>query len=185
MKKTNENDSEEDSEEENEEKRNLELYLEDNIDKNIERMEKKVEKYDKEVKTQIALSKNGQNKEKHKKEAISALKKKKFYEKNLKKLQDKKLTIEIKIMDIDIKKQKKELKKITNDFKRKVAILINPDSQIANIQEDIGSEDGFEKLNIDMSEEEVEKQFNQIISLPEVKQASENLNMFKYIFQSD
>ena len=162
MKKTNENDSEEDSEEENEEKRNLELYLEDNIDKNIERMEKKVEKYDKEVKTQIALSKNGQNKEKHKKEAISALKKKKFYEKNLKKLQDKKLTIEIKIMDIDIKKQKKELKKITNDFKRKVAILINPDSQIANIQEDIGSEDGFEKLNIDMSEE---KLINNIIKL--------------------
>ena len=102
MKKTNENDSVEDSEEENEEKRNLELYLEDNIDKNIEKKEKKVEKYDKEVKTQIALSKNGQNKEKHKKEAISALKKKKFYEKNLKKLQDKKLTIEIKIMDIDL-----------------------------------------------------------------------------------
>ena len=88
-------------------------------------------------------------------------------------------------MDIDIKKQKKELKKITNDFKRKVAILINPDSQIANIQEDIGSEDGFEKLNIDMSEEEVNKQYNQIISLPEVKEASEKLNMFKYIFQSD
>ena len=95
------------------------------------------------------------------------------------------MTIEIKIMDIDIKKQKKELKKITNDFKRKVAILINPDSQIANIQEDIGSEDGFEKLNIDMSEEEVNKQYNQIISLPEVKEASEKLNMFKYIFQSD
>ena len=124
-------------------------------------------------------------KEKHKKEAVSALKKKKFYEKNLKKLEDRKLTIEIKIMDIDIKKQKRELKQITNDFKRKIAILINPDSQIADIQKDEESEDGFEKLNIDMSEEEVEKQFNQIISLPEVKQASENLNMFKYIFQSD
>ena len=88
-------------------------------------------------------------------------------------------------MDIDIKKQKRELKQITNDFKRKIAILINPDSQIADIQKDEESEDGFEKLNIDMSEEEVEKQYNQIISLPEVKEASENLNMFKYIFQSD
>ena len=48
-----------------------------------------------------------------------------------------------------------------------------------------GSEDGFEKLNIDMSEEEVNKQYNQIISLPEVKEASEKLNMFKYIFQND
>ena len=33
-----------------------------------------------------------------------------------------------------------------------------------------------------MSEEEVNKQYNQIISLPEVKEASEKLNMFKYIF---
>ncbi len=182
----NDNDDYDDSEdEEDEQKKNLELYLEDNIDKNIERMKKRVDKFDKEVKKQIQLSKSGVNKEKHKKEAVSALKKKKFYEKNLKKLEDKKLSIEIKIMDIDIKKQKRELKQITNDFKRKIAILINPDSQYADIQQQEESEDGFEKLNIDMSEEEVEKQFNQIISLPEVKQASENLNMFKYIFQSD
>ena len=182
----NDNDDYDDSEdEEDEQKKNLELYLEDNIDKNIERMKKRVDKFDKEVKKQIQLSKNGVNKEKYKKEAVSALKKKKFYEKNLKKLEDRKLTIEIKIMDIDIKKQKRELKQITNDFKRKIAILINPDSQIADIQKDEESEDGFEKLNIDMSEEEVEKQYNQIISLPEVKEASENLNMFKYIFQSD
>ena len=78
----NDNDDYDDSEdEENEQKKNLELYLEDNIDKNIERMKKKVEKYDKEVKKQIQLSKNGVNKEKYKKEAVSALKKRNFMKK--------------------------------------------------------------------------------------------------------
>lgn len=49
------------------------------------------------------------NKEKLKKEAIGSLKKKKFYEEIMEKLQNRKFKIDMKTMDQDMKKNKAEL----------------------------------------------------------------------------
>ena len=117
---------------------------------------------------------------KYKKEAKRALKLKKFYEKRLTKLNEKKFKIDLKTMDKDLKIQKKELRKITREFKKKVALLTNNEFE----NEDDNEEMDISILNIDMPENKVIEEYNKIIELKEVEEASENLNIFKFLLHN-
>ena len=107
------------------------------------------------------------------------LKLKKFYEKRLNKLNEKKSKIDMKILDKNLRQEKKELKKVTRDFKKKVALLVgNEEQNEPELEDDLS----MSQLNIDMSESEVNEQYNKIISLPEVQSASDNLNVLSFFF---
>lgn len=69
---------------------------------------------------------------------------------------------------------------ITKEFKRKIALLTNPNYEDEEVEE---KEEEY-KFDIDMPENEVEERYQQIIALESVQQASDELNMFKFIFQS-
>jgi membrane peptidoglycan carboxypeptidase len=96
------------------------------LQKRINNLESKVAKY-----TELALQSNQLSKqvataeraEKYKNDARDALKKKKFYEKLLEKETEKKINLEMKLIDKDIAKQKEILKKMEEDFHRKIAVL--------------------------------------------------------------
>ena len=188
--KINENILEEENEsssssEEDEKVSEEELYIEANLNKNIERIQKKIDKFDKEVKEKIKWAQRRPNKkEYYKHEAAVSLKKKKFYEKIMNQLQERKFKYEIKEMNRNIKKEKKELKKITRDFQKKILLLTNPELA-EKIEENEEAIDDEGNLNIDMDVEEVEKKYKEIINRPDVIEASEKLNLFKFIFQED
>jgi len=188
--KINENILEEENEsssssEEDEKVSEEELYIEANLNKNIERIQKKIDKFDKEVKEKIKWAQRRPNKkEYYKHEAAVSLKKKKFYEKIMNQLQERKFKYEIKEMNRNIKKEKKELKKITRDFQKKILLLTNPELA-EKIEENEEAIDEEGNLNIDMDIEEVEKKYKEIINRPDVIEASEKLNLFKFIFQED
>jgi hypothetical protein len=173
------------SEDENEKVSEEELYIEANLNKNIERIQKKIDKFDKEVKEKIKWAQRLPNKKDYyKHEAAVSLKKKKFYEKIMNQLQERKFKYEIKEIDRNLKKEKKELKKITRDFQKKILLLTNPDLA-EKIEENDEAIDDEGNLNIDMDVEEVEKKYKEIINRPDVIEASEKLNLFKFIFQDD
>ena len=173
------------SEDENEKVSEEELYIEANLNKNIERIQKKIDKFDKEVKEKIKWAQRLPNKKDYyKHEAAVSLKKKKFYEKIMNQLQERKFKYEIKEIDRNLKKEKKELKKITRDFQKKILLLTNPDLA-EKIEENDEAIDDEGNLNIDMDVEEVEKKYKEIINRPDVIEASEKLNLFKFIFQED
>ncbi len=173
------------SEDENEKVSEEELYIEANLNKNIERIQKKIDKFDKEVKEKIKWAQRRPNKKDYyKHEAAVSLKKKKFYEKIMNQLQERKFKYEIKEIDRNLKKEKKELKKITRDFQKKILLLTNPDLA-EKIEENDEAIDDEGNLNIDMDVEEVEKKYKEIINRPDVIEASEKLNLFKFIFQDD
>jgi len=162
-----------------------ELYIEANLNKNINRIQKKIDKFDKEVREKIKWAQKRPNKkEYYKHEAAVSLKKKKFYEKIMNQLQERKFKIELKEIDRNMKREKKELKKITRDFQKKILLLTNPDLA-EKIEENDEAIDDEGNLNIDMDVEEVEKKYKEIINRPDVIKASEELNLFKFIFQED
>ena len=144
----------------------------------------------KKVKKNLLLSKKNPNKkDEYKDEAIRALKKKKFYSKALERYENKKLKLEIKSLDREYKMQKKEFKKLTKELKRRVKLVTMGGSyDDDDVGDDSGSSDDdndeiFKQIDID--ENTLNQQYEQIIAIPEVKKASENLNLFKFIFQED
>ena len=117
------------------------------------------------------------------------MKKKKFYSKALERYENKKLKLEIKSLDREYKMQKKEFKKLTKELKRRVKLVTMGGSyDDDDVGDDSGSSDDdndeiFKQIDID--ENTLNQQYEQIIAIPEVKKASENLNLFKFIFQED
>ena len=160
------------------------------VTSNIERYQKKVTKFDEMVKKYLLLSKKYPNKkDEYKDEAVRALKKKKFYGKALERYENRKLKLELKSLDKEYKLQKKELKKLTRDLKKKVKLVTMGQDYDENIEgDDSGSSDEDNIAifaQIDLDEKSLNEQYEQIINMPEVKKASENLNLFKFIFQEE
>ena len=160
------------------------------VTKHIDRYQKKVSKFDQQVKKYLLLSKKHPNKkDEYKDEAIRALKKKKFYNKALERYEQRKYKIEMKNLDKEYKQQKKEFKKLTRELKRKVRLVTMGQDYDENDADDgSGSSDEdneamFAQINLD--ENTLNQNYEQIISMPEIKKASENLNLFKFIFQEE
>lgn len=161
------------------------IYTLEYLSNHIDRYSKKVEKYDAEVKKNLQLSKKYPNKkEEYKDEAVRALKKKKFYGKCLERTEKRKLKLDLKNLDKEFEAQKKELKKLTHDFKKKVA-LVTRGEEIN--EEGVESGDDVNEVleEVDMDDKTLNEEYLRIICRPEVMQANENLNLFKFIFQED
>ena len=147
------------------------------LQKRINNLESKVAKY-----TELALQSNQLSKqaataeraEKYKNDARDALKKKKFYEKLLEKETEKKINLEMKLIDKDIAKQKEILKKMEEDFHRKIAVLTGST---------VTEEDSTPDLTIDMDINEVNKEYEKIINSKGVKDAAETFSVFNFILQ--
>ena len=166
------------------------IFTYEYVTMHIERYQKNVKKFDDLVKKNLLLSKKNPNKkDEYKDEAIRALKKKKFYSKALERYENKKLKLELKSLDREYKMQKKEFKKLTKELKRRVKLVTMGRSyDDDDVGDDSGSSDDdndeiFKQIDID--ENTLNQQYEQIIAMPEVKEASENLNLFKFIFQED
>ena len=166
------------------------IFTYEYITSNIERYKKQVNKFDELVKKNLLLSKKYPNKkDEYKDEAIRALKKKKFYSKALERYENRKLKLDLKSLDREYNLQKKEFKKLTRELKKKVRMVTmgqdyddnEPDDNSGDSDED--NEAMFAQIDID--ENTLNQQYEQIISLPDVKNASENLNLFKFVFQEE
>ncbi len=160
------------------------------VTKHIDRYQKKVSKFDQQVKKYLLLSKKHPNKkDEYKDEAIRALKKKKFYSKALERYEQRKYKLEMKSLDREYKQQKKEYKKLTRELKRKVRLVTMGQDYDENDADDgSGSSDEDNEAmfaQIDLDENTLNQNYEQIISMPEIKKASENLNLFKFIFQEE
>lgn len=190
---------ESDDEEEEEDKNILDddddvgIYTYEYVTSNIDRYQKKVTKFDELVKKNLLLSKKYPNKkDEYKDEAIRALKKKKFYSKALDRYENRKLKMDLKSLDKEYQIQKKELKKLTREFKKKVR-LISLNKNLDENDEDEGGDDSGSSdedneaifAQIDIDEKTLNNQYEQIIAMPEIKNASQNLNLFKFIFQEE
>ena len=183
------------SDDENEEETNIDeddegIFTYEYVTSNINRYQKKVTKFDELVKKNLLLSKKYPNKkDEYKDEAIRALKKKKFYSKALERYENRKLKLELKSLDQEYKLQKKELKKLTRDLKKKVRLVtMGEDYDENDGGDDSGSSDEDNDAifaQIDLDEKNLNEQYEQIINMPNVKKASENLNLFKFIFQEE
>ena len=114
------------------------------------------------------------------------MKKKKFYSKALERYENRKLKLELKSLDREYNLQKKELKKLTKELKKKVRfVTMGQDYDENENMDDSGSDDEDNDAifaQIDLDEKTLNEQYEQIICMPEVKKASENLNLFKFIF---
>ena len=159
------------------------------VTKNIERYQKYIKRYDDQVRKNLQLSKqHPEKKDEYKTEAIRALKKKKFYSKALERYEDKKLKLEMKALDNEYKMQKKEYKKLMRKLKKKVRMLTLGEEydEDDNDDSDNSEEENDAIFNqIDLDDKTLEAQYEQIINKPEIKDASENLNLFKFIFQEE
>ena len=190
---------ESDEEDEEEDKNNLNddddegIYTYEYVTSNIDRYQKKVTKFDELVKKNLLLSKKYPNKkDEYKDEAIRALKKKKFYSKALERYENRKLKMDLKSLDKEYQLQKKELKKITREFKKKVRLISLSQNYDENDDKEGGDDSGSSDedndsmfAQIDLDEKTLNEQYEQIIAMPEVKNASQNLNLFKFIFQEE
>ena len=178
-----------------EEKNNIDeddegIFTYEYVTSHIERYQKKVTKFDDLVKKNLLLSKKYPNKkDEYKDEAIRALKKKKFYSKALERYENRKLKLELKSLDREYNLQKKEFKKLTKELKKKVKLVtMGQDYEENDNADDSGSSDEDNDAifaQIDLDEKNLNEQYEQIIAMPEVKKASENLNLFKFIFQEE
>ena len=188
--------NDEDLEEEDDVNNNIDdddegIFTYEYITSNIERYKKQVNKFDELVKKNLLLSKKYPNKkDEYKDEAIRALKKKKFYSKALERYENKKLKLELKSLDREYQMQKKELKKLTKDLKRKVRLVTMgghyDDDDIGGDDSGSDEEDNDAMFaQIDLDDNALNQQYEQIIAMPEVKNACDNLNLFKFIFQED
>jgi len=185
----------EESDEEIEEEKNIDeddegIFTYEYVTSHIDRYQKKVTKFDDLVKKNLLLSKKYPNKrDEYKDEAIRALKKKKFYSKALERYENRKLKLELKSLDREYNLQKKELKKLTKELKKKVRfVTMGQDYDENENMDDSGSDDEDNDAifaQIDLDEKTLNEQYEQIICMPEVKKASENLNLFKFIFQEE
>ena len=190
--KINEESDEDDIEEE---KKNIDeddegIFTYEYVTSNIDRYQKKVTKFDELVKKNLLLSKKYPNKkDEYKDEAIRALKKKKFYSKALERYENRKLKLELKSLDREYNLQKKEFKKLTRELKKKVKLVTMGQNYEENDDaNDSGSDDEDNDAifaQIDVDENTLNEQYDQIIAMPEIKKASENLNLFKFIFQEE
>ena len=190
--KINEESDEDDIEEE---KKNIDeddegIFTYEYVTSNIDRYQKKVTKFDELVKKNLLLSKKYPNKkDEYKDEAIRALKKKKFYSKALERYENRKLKLELKSLDREYNLQKKEFKKLTRELKKKVKLVTMGQEYDENDNGgDSGSSDEDNDAifaQIDVDENTLNEQYDQIIAMPEIKKASENLNLFKFIFQEE
>ena len=164
------------------------IYTMEYVTKNIERYEKQISRFDAQVKKYLSLLKNHpEKKDEYKTEAIRALKKKKFYSKALDRYQNKKLKLEVKALDKEYKIQKKELKKLTKKLKKKVRMLTMGEEYEEGGEDSENSEEDNDYVfaQIDLDDNALEEQYEQIINTPEIKTASQNLNLFKFIFQEE
>ena len=166
------------------------IFTYEYITSNIERYKKQVNKFDELVKKNLLLSKKYPNKkDEYKDEAIRALKKKKFYSKALERYENRKLKLDLKSLDREYNLQKKEFKKLTRELKKKVRMVtMGQDYDENEAGDDSGDSDEDNEAmfaQIDVDEKTLNQQYEQIISLPDVKNASENLNLFKFVFQEE
>ena len=180
-----ENEEELDSEDEAEENQyNLEI-----IEKNIERYNKHIKKFEDEIKRNMVLSKKfPKRQDEYKAEAVRALKKKKFYNKLLDRQMEKKYKVEMKIINNELKQQKKDLKEMSILFKKKMAILTSNsemEEEAEREEELLSKEKDENNFEIDMDEKEVEVEYEKIISQPEIAEACEKFNLFKYMFEEE
>ena len=166
------------------------IFTYEYITSNIERYKKQVNKFDELVKKNLLLSKKYPNKkDEYKDEAIRALKKKKFYSKALERYENRKLKLDLKSLDREYNLQKKEFKKLTRELKKKVRMVTMgqdyDENEHGNDSGDSDEDNEAMFAQIDIDENNLNKQYEQIISLPEIKKASENLNLFKFVFQEE
>ena len=182
------NEDDENEEQNTDDEDNNGIFTMEYITINIERYQKFVARFDEQVRKNLLLSKqHPEKKDEFKTEAIRALKKKKFYTKALERYEDKKLKLEIKNLDKEYKLQKKELKKLTKKLKRKVRMVTmgeDYDEEGEN-SDDSDEENDAIFSQIDLDDKALEEQYEQIINTPEIKDASHNLNLFKFIFQEE
>jgi thymidylate synthase ThyX len=92
----------------------------------------------------------------------------------LEKETEKKINLEMKLIDKDIAKQKEILKKMEEDFHRKIAVLTGST---------VTEEDSTPDLTIDMDINEVNKEYEKIINSKGVKDAAETFSVFNFILQ--
>ena len=147
------------------------------LKKRINKLETKIAKFTEQALQNHQLSKQAttaEKAEKYKNQARDALKKKKFYEKILEKETEKQINLEMKLIDKDIAKQKEILKKMEEEFHRKIAVLTGST---------VTEEDSTPDLTIDMDINEVNKEYEKIINLKEVKDATETFSVFNFILQ--
>ena len=179
----------EDEEENTDDEDNNGIFTMEYITRNIERYQKFVTRFDEQVRKNLLLSKQHQEKkDEYKTEAIRALKKKKFYSKALERYENKKLKLEIKNLDKEYKIQKKELKKLTRKLKKKVRMVTmgeEYDDEEGENSENSEEENDAVFSQIDLNDKDLEEQYENIINIPEIKDASQNLNLFKFIFQEE
>ena len=166
------------------------IFTYEYITSNIERYKRQVNKFDELVKKNLLLSKKYPNKQdEYKDEAIRALKKKKFYSKALERYENRKLKLDLKSLDREYNLQKKELKKLTRELKKKVRMVTMgqdyDDNEPGDNSGDSDEDNEAMFAQIDIDENTLNQQYEQIISLPDVKNASENLNLFKFVFQEE
>ena len=179
----------EDEEENTDDEDNSGINTMEYVTKNIERYQRFIKRFDDQVRKNLLLSKqHPDKKDEYKTEAIRALKKKKFYTKALQRYEDKKVKLEIKTLDKEYKLQKKELKKLTKKLKRKVRMVTmgeEYDEDDDDEGEDSEEENDVAFSQIDLDDKTLEEQYEQITNAPEIKEASQNLNLFKFIFQEE
>jgi hypothetical protein len=164
------------------------IFTMEYITKNIERYQKQITKYDELVKKNLLLSKkHPEKKDEYKTEATRALKKKKFYSKCLERYENKKLKLEIKNLDKEYKMQKKELKKLTRKLKKKVRMVTMGEEYDDEGEDSENSDEEHDVIfsQIDLDDNALDEQYEKIINNPEIKTASENLNLFKFIFHEE
>ena len=164
------------------------IFTMEYITKNIERYQKQISKFDELVRKNLLLSKkHPEKKDEYKTEAIRALKKKKFYTKCLERYEDKKCKLEIKNLDKEYKMQKKELKKLTKKLKKRVRMVMMGEEYDDEGEDSENSDEDNDIVfsQIDLDDKSLEEQYEQIINKPEIKNANENLNLFKFIFQEE
>ena len=182
------NEEDENDEQNTDDEDNNGIFTMEYITKNIERYQKQITRFDEQVKKNLLLSKqHPDKKDEYKTEAIRALKKKKFYSKALERYENKKMKLEIKNLDKEYKMQKKELKKLTRKLKKKVRMVTLGEEYDEDDEDSENSDEENDVIfsQIDLDDNTLEQKYEQIINSPEIKQASENLNLFKFIFQEE
>lgn len=147
------------------------------LQKRIDMYESKIKKFTEKALQNLRISKQTNNpdlSDRYKKDALIALKRKKFYEKELEKEMDKKINLDMVIIDKDIAKQREILKKMEADFHRKIAVLTGST---------INEEDDIPELVIDMDINVLNKEYDKIINSKEIKDATEKFSVFNFILQ--
>ena len=83
--------------------------------------------------------------------------------------------------------QKKELRKLTKKLKKRVRMVMMGEEYDDEGEDSENSDEDNDVVfsQIDLDDKALEEQYEQIINKPEIKNANENLNLFKFIFQEE